>query len=256
MQLFNRQGTARTPNGGTDAAPTYSYRGRCGRCGGAGGSDAWAYTGYTCYDCGGSGIGPTQVEKLYTQERLDKLNATLAKRHAAAAAKRAAEHARIEAEKASERAAWREAHAEFLAKLDTLSRGRDEGDFWVKFERDFLARQGEPSERQREIVERELAKRARDAAARHVGKPGDRITVTLTTERVIDCSWGTYPRIVSYLHIARDEAGNCIVYKGAGDFPGEGQTLKVKATIKEHTTYNGIPQTVIARPKVLETEAA
>lgn len=256
MQLFNRQGTARTPNGGTDVAPTYSYRGRCGRCGGAGGSDAWAYTGWNCYDCGGSGIGQTQVEKLYTQERLDKLNATLAKRHAAAAARRAAEHARIEAEKAAERAAWREANAEFLAKLDALSRGREESDFWVKFERDFLARQCDPTERQLEIVERELSKRARDAAARHVGRVGDRITVTLTTERVVDCSWGSFPRIVSYLHIARDEAGNAFVYKGSGDFPGEGQTLTVKATVKEHGFYNGLPQTIIARPKVLETEAA
>lgn len=255
MQLFSRSGTPRTPNGGTAEKPTYSYRGNCGRCGGAGGSQAWVYTGYTCYDCGGSGIGRTEVEKLYTREQLAVLDARLAKRHAAAAAKHAAEAARVAAEKAAERDAWRAAHAEFLGKLAELSAGREEGDFWATLERDFLERQGEPTERQREIVEAELAKRARDAAARHVGKPGERVTLTVTTERVIDCSWGSFPRIVSYLCIARDEAGNAIVYKGNGDFPGEGQTLTVKATVKEHAYYKGLPQTVVARPKVIESAA-
>jgi len=255
-QLFSRSGTPRTPNGGTAEKPTYSYRGKCGRCGGAGGSEAWRFTGWNCYDCGGSGIGQPQLEKLYTQEQLDVMNARLAKRHAAADAKRAAEVARIEAEKAAERDAWREAHAAFLGKLAELLADREEGDFWATFERDFLRRQGEPSERQREIVEAELAKRARDAKARHVGKVGERITLRLTTERVIDCSWGSFPRIVSFLCIARDESGNAIVYKGAGDFPGEGQTLTVKATVKEHTSYKGLPQTVVARPKIIVEEAA
>lgn len=62
----------------------------CSRCGGEGGSHAWDHTGYTCFECRGTGVGRTEVVKLYTAEKLEKLNAAQAKRQAKATEKRAA----------------------------------------------------------------------------------------------------------------------------------------------------------------------
>jgi len=47
---------------------------KCPKCGGQGGSEHWNRTGWTCYKCGGDGKGVEAV-KLYTQEKLNKLNA-------------------------------------------------------------------------------------------------------------------------------------------------------------------------------------
>lgn len=53
----------------------------CPRCGGAGKSSAWANTGYTCFECGGAGIVDT-IEKEYSKEYIEKLEARRAKRNA------------------------------------------------------------------------------------------------------------------------------------------------------------------------------
>lgn len=66
---------------------------RCSRCGGAGGADKWARTGWTCHQCGGHGRGPIRAEKLYTAEKLQKLNEAQAKRR-----ERIAEKRRLQAE--------------------------------------------------------------------------------------------------------------------------------------------------------------
>jgi hypothetical protein len=78
---------------------------------------------------------------------------------------------------------------------------------------------------------------------------GDKVTLTITVERIIvlESQFGT-----NYITIARDEAGNAVTYKGRTDIGNKGDTTTVKASVKEHTVYNGVKQTVIQRPKVLE----
>jgi len=68
----------------------YTTQRRCGRCGGAGYSDKWRHTGSVCYDCNGAGSRGETLAKGYTAEKLEKLNATRAKRKEKAEAKRQA----------------------------------------------------------------------------------------------------------------------------------------------------------------------
>src|SRR5579859_361744 len=102
-QMFNRYGEPRQANYMDDKnVPFFTFIAKCRRCGGAGGSDKWALTGWTCFDCGGSGQGKPAKERLYTTEKLAKLNASADKRNAkkiAAAAVKAAEIATLAAER-------------------------------------------------------------------------------------------------------------------------------------------------------------
>ena len=240
-QLFTRAGTARTAN----CTGGFQYTSKCTRCGGVGGRPEWAHTGYACFLCGGSGIGKVKVEKLYTAEQNAKLDAAAVKRAEASTAKANAIYAAREAELVAQRAAFVADNAEFVAKLQGL-----DGDFWVGFRESFLARACAPTFRQEELVNLEIAKRAK-APSQHFGYIGDKVTLTLTCERELrlESQFG-----VSWMSICRDAAGNVVIYKGNADFLGLNETGEVKATIKEHAVYNGVAQTMIMRPKV--TQAA
>lgn len=85
-----------TPTGKDSAKVTVGVE--CYRCGGAGKSLRWVRTGSTCYDCGGDGERGNKSIKVYSEEKLSKLNATKQKKQEKAAAKRA-ELARIAEEK-------------------------------------------------------------------------------------------------------------------------------------------------------------
>jgi len=239
-QLFTRTGTARTAN----CTGGYSYTSKCTRCGGAGGRREWNHSGYVCFLCGGSGVGKVKIDKLYTVEQNAKLDATAVKRAEASTAKANVIHAAREAELVAQRAAFVADNAEFVAKL----RGLD-GDFWVSFRESFLARACAPTFRQEELVNLEIAKRAKAPSA-HVGAIGDKVIMTLTCEREVrlESQFGT-----SWMSICRDAAGNVVIYKGNADFLGLNETGEVKATIKDHAVYNGVAQTMIMRPKVTQT---
>lgn len=250
MQLFNRCGTARTPNFGTTEKPAYRYVGKCSRCGGAGKAEKWRHTGLVCYACGGSGLGAEVVERLYTAEQNAKLDATQAKRNAKATAKRNAEEADRQAKLAAERAVWLEQTAEFRAKLEQLTAEEPEGGYWTDVATRVNANQAQPSDKLVEAVDAALAKIAAARASQFVGQVGKAVELTLTCERIIDCSWGQFPRISSWMHLCRDNQGNVIVYKGAGNFLGLGETGKVKATVKAHEVYLETKQTFVQRPRI------
>jgi hypothetical protein len=97
-------------------------------------------------------------------------------------------------------------------------------------------------------AERLAARNAPATSGRHVSTVGQREEFTLTIGRVMEHE-GMYG--TSYLHLCADENGNTIIYKGTSELGEPGITVKVKATVKEHTAYNGVAQTVINRPKVL-----
>jgi len=91
----------------------------------------------------------------------------------------------------------------------------------------------------------------RDAPASkgaHVGTVGKREDFVLTINRVMEME-GMYG--TSYLHLCTDAAGNAFTYKGTTELGEVGETVNVKATVKEHGAYNGVAQTVINRPKVM-----
>lgn len=249
MQLFNRFGTARQQNYGTADKPAYTYVGKCSRCGGAGQAEQWRHTGLVCYQCGGSGA--QIVERLYTVEQNVKLNAAQAKRNAKATAKRNAAEAERQAKLAAEKAAWLEQTSEFRAKLEQLVATEPDGGFWTSVSLRFHSNQEQPTDRLTEVADAAIAKLAAARASQFVGQVGQAIELTLTCERVIDCSWGSFPRISSWMHLCRDTAGNVVVYKGAGNFLGAGESGKVKATVKSHDVYRDTQQTFIQRPRIV-----
>jgi hypothetical protein len=252
--LFDRGGIERTPNGTVDGKPVYRYETKCSRCGGAGGAEQWRHTGYKCFQCGGDGKGPVKAAKLYTAEKLAKLNASQAKRDEKRRLAAQAKADAIAAERDARRAMFLADNAGFIAKLRTL-----DGDYWDGFASGFLERCQDASPRQIEVVEAEIARRAAKAASCHVGAVNERVTLIVTTEKVVDITVreaSGYARFGSrFMFLARDSHGNRIVYKGNGDFPGEGQTATIKATVAEHAEYNGERQTMVQRPKCIEAQA-
>lgn len=262
-QLFNRQGVQRNRNFGSDAKPVFVYERTCMRCGGMGGADAWKHTGWTCFRCGGSGKDPTRGhERLFTSDQLVKLDAAQIKREAKKAAARA-EAARVEQERRdAERAEVISGNAEFLARIDAeLAHGEHE---LLRSVRDRIAEQAkDPTDRQLEVVNGIIARneteRARRAAARHVGEIKKRQDFTLTLLYCRSEQTGQFPTIWSHWSLFTDENGCKIACKSApwtlglkSDKDGypKGQTIRVKATVVEHTVdKKGEPVTYINRPK-------
>jgi hypothetical protein len=257
MELFKRDGSLFTGTVNTDekGRMTYTVVIPCDRCHVVGGKRVWlmgiengrpySRTGFECWTCGNTGIRGERQERLYTAAKLAQVNKTAATRAA-----RKAEADRIAAEQAeaariSKDAAFRAENAEFIAKLESL-----DGDFWSRFLNDFLRRATAPTARQIEMVEGEVAKRVKNATSAFVGNVGDKLTLTVTVERIItlpDYGFGK-----SYINLLRDQAGNLLVYKGQSDIGQQDETVTLKATVKEHNVRDGVQQTVIQRPKVLE----
>ena len=86
------------------------------------------------------------------------------------------------------------------------------------------------------------------AASTHIGTLGQRITLTLTCDHVIEFD-GMYGSV--YINLLRDQDGNRIVYKGSKWLIDKGSTANVKATIKDHGERDGERQTIIARPTII-----
>jgi hypothetical protein len=50
----------------------------------------------------------------------------------------------------------------------------------------------------------------------------------------------------------RDTNGNIIIHKGSKPNWEKGEVVIVKATVKAHNDRNGVKQTIITRPKVID----
>jgi hypothetical protein len=97
----------------------------------------------------------------------------------------------------------------------------------------------------------EEALRAKDIAnAAHVGSIGKRM----------DFGWLTVASLTGYnteygyitVQTFRDEAGRLIVYKGKAPMDlSPDERVRVSATVKAHSEYRGVKQTIISRPKVV-----
>jgi hypothetical protein len=99
---------------------------------------------------------------------------------------------------------------------------------------------------------------AKNATRTFVGTEKKKITITLTVKKAIVVDrpkfyWADSG--TSLLRICEDVDGNVIVFSGNADFPAEGETATITATVKMHRYYKQgdieVPQTVIIRPKTV-----
>lgn len=91
--------------------------------------------------------------------------------------------------------------------------------------------------------------RAREAAnSQHIGTVDKRqdFTLTIRVRLEFENDFGSF-----YVHIMSDPSGNCVVYKGSKVLGDKGETVRVRATVKEHGERDGVAQTIIARPAIL-----
>lgn len=160
------------------------------------------------------------------------------------------QHASRAIERAEATKAWREANGALAARLDGYT---GTNAFLISMiER--LGYWGTLSEKQTEAAESCFAVIDRNEAARlnskHIGNIGDKVTLTITVDRivVIEGHYGT-----NYITIGRDEHGNVVTYKGCTNIGDKGDTTTLKASVKDHTIYNEVKQTIIQRPKVVDT---
>ena len=98
----------------------------------------------------------------------------------------------------------------------------------------------------------------KNATRTFIGAEKKKITVTLTVKKAIVVDrpkfyWADSG--TSLLRICEDADGNVIVFSGNADFPAEGETATITATVKMHRYYKQgdieVPQTVIIRPKTV-----
>jgi hypothetical protein len=99
----------------------------------------------------------------------------------------------------------------------------------------------------------ENAARFKDAAlnTNHIGEVGQKITLDLTVKKVLSFD-GAYGGV--YINIMTDKSANTVIYKGAKILANEGCDISVTAKIKSHDSRDGVPQTVIERPKVAKED--
>ena len=89
----------------------------------------------------------------------------------------------------------------------------------------------------------------RDAASEWIGEVGKRIELTLNVNHVVTLC-GEYG--LTFINLCRDDFGNVVVYKGSNDLKFHADKVTVKATIKAHETREGVKQTIISRPKIID----
>lgn len=213
---------------------------KCDRCGGAGRSEAWRDTGLTCYKCGGSGRMIKRTLE-YTPEHEAEL---MAQRKA----------------KAEKRAAEQEAE---IARREALR----------------LAEEIDECHR-KALIENERFDQ-RKAEAEHsewMGQIKKKLTVRIVSHKTIqyEVQYGYYPTLKN-IHIMKDAEGN--VYKWSTEngleyleevdseskhyymsdedghkwdyhFIEDDEAFTITGTVKEHTEYEGVKQTVLTRCKV------
>lgn len=120
---------------------------------------------------------------------------------------------------------------------------------------------------EKRVAERAEKRAAEAAASQWVGTVGERIEITAKIVHIHEME-GDYG--MSYITVMKDADDNTIVQKGAsikqkrefknqwgdtevGSFDcDKGDTVRLKATVKDHSVRDGVKQTVICRAKALE----
>ena len=256
---------------------------RCSHCGGAGGADAWKFTGWTCWSCGGTGKrSKPAIFKEYTPEYRAKLDEMRAKR---LEKKLAEERAHVDELNAdfykrngfdADGNMWivlgnsydlkdslKEMGCKFIKALSCWSSDHElESVKTVKvsasdlYETDeagvYLWRWMKVAEGLGIIQKANDELRASESKSSYVGNIGDKIEVKakLTKCHSYDSTFN-YHTVTTFINIFTDEAGNVYVWKSTAYFDaGLDEPVILKGTIKDHSEYNGIKQTILTRCKV------
>jgi membrane protein involved in colicin uptake len=257
VEFFFRDGT---PASGVRGEGTSKHAPRfhaCRRCGGQGGSEAWKFTGWTCYDCGGT-RGRTKLDPVYLAEKLAKLNATKAAAAEKRAAKAKAAADAAAAKFAAERDAWMATHGATVEKARAfVGRSSFLGDLLARLESK-LWTEGQLAAVEK-IAAQFTAEAVTKAASGYVGKIGERITATVTVERVYSFERpqfaATWLSETVNIVTMRDAAGNAIVVKSASFHAAKGDTFQVRGTVKAQEEYRGEKQTTLTRAKIIEDKS-
>jgi len=257
--LFTRDGAAVDPARTLDTdngKAGYFVRSACTRCGGAGGFKGWP--GFTCYRCGGVNSRAFEVAfvRVYTAEKLAKLNASQAKRDA----KRAAVAAAAAVEAAAVAARFDAAHAALIARAARFLNVEAADDSRTSAIVKDIIRKGRAAgsltDKQRAAVEAMCtAAEAHDVKAAtlgYVGTVGARIELAVTVVRVASFERPVYMGYgaMQTVHVVTmaDPSGNEIVSKSPSFREEVGRAFILRATVKEHGEYKGVKQTVVSRP--------
>jgi hypothetical protein len=216
----------------------------CKRCGGEGGSSAWNYTGYTCYRCNGKAT-EVSTTRVYTEEKLAKLNAT--------ADKKAARAAKLAEKKAAELAANLEVRrAAFVAKHgDVVDMARPFVSRSIFLE-DIVWRADkyfDLSDKQVNALKSAVKKFLTEVPSKFVGVVGDRtdfLNMTVFNVTSFPSAFGTF-----FIVAMKTTDGGVVVYKGGNSYNlSKGDTVSMTATVKAHDMYRDTAQTVVNRPKI------
>jgi hypothetical protein len=226
----------------------------CGRCGGSGHYSYCSMYGTTCFGCRGSGNRGWEVARLYSEAELAKLNAAAEKRRAKKAAKVAAAAAAAKAEAEVAMVAFMAVNAELVASAKAIAgKNRFVDELLEKLESGRVWSEKMVAAVAKSVAE--ISERARLAAgSEFVAKIGERIEIKVKVERVasyVRRSFSGYGEETVRISTLRDEAGNAIVVKSPSFWVEKGEEFVVRATVKEHSEYNGEKQTVVMRAKVL-----
>jgi len=247
--LFHRDGTTCTTpatavkNGGAHTSVVH----KCTRCGGAGRSSRWIHTGSTCFDCHGAGNRGMKTVRVFTAEKLAKLNdskaARDAKKIADIRAKVAARRVQAKIERTKlfrdnevlARAAWTKRHDNPFLK-DIITKGLANGSL---------------SERQIQAADESIVRMEdrirRESTMTFVGKEGKRASATLEVVKIV--SGGSHWRPWC-LTILKDEVGNSLTTFGKCPVSTEDGAVACTFFVKEHKVRDDLPQTSINRIKV------
>lgn len=259
MKLFTRDGAEfnGTPSNDDAGRPVRFVSIGCDRCHVINGQRLWimgtengqpySRTGFNCWTCGNTGVRGERKERLYTAEQLARVNKAAATRSANKAEQQRIAREQFLAAQDAARAAFLAEHAVFIAQVAAL-RGEDENGFFNRVHSQLVRDLRAPTPQLAQIVEAETAKRAANAASRWIGHIGDKVTLTLTVERIIVLRSDLYGD--NYINICRTEEGHVVTYKGRVDLGSVGSVVTVKATIADHQRYGDVCQTAIQRPKV------
>jgi hypothetical protein len=114
-----------------------------------------------------------------------------------------------------------------------------------------LVRWGSLTDGQLKAVKSSMAREALSQSSRHVGEIGKRIDGTYTITKRTERDYG-FPAGVRYWHLLTGADGNLYTYFGTC-LGRTGEIISMRATVKDHETFNGACQTKLARPSNVTT---
>lgn len=243
----------------------------CQRCGGAGASDMWRFTGCTCYECGGSGRSRVRIEKEYTPEYMEKLMARRAAR-AEKKLKEAQEHAEETRREWLHKNQFDENGNTYKVMGDTYAIKDDLKVLGAKYDTFLGWHSSKPLDGYTTlkmnisdiatatiygyVIEGVKVQNAIEASkgvepakeSEYIGNEGEKVNMIVTLDHIAywESIYGT-----TYVYTFTDEKGNVIVWKTAKGMAIEnGEKITLTGTIKEHSEYKGVKQTVLTRCKI------